>query len=77
MWFGRSHIASMRGRDENGAARMSSLSYKEPLAGMESGVDIVREVVRKDCRNGGDSVIRKGETSLRRSGHWFGRKGAC
>ena len=51
------------------------MSYKEPLVAMEPGVDIVREVVRKDCRDGGDSVIRKRETSLRRSGHWFGGKG--
>ena len=75
MWFGRSHIASMQRRDENGATRVSSLSYKEPLIGMEPGIDIVREVVREDCRDGSDSVIRKRETSLRRSGHWFGGKG--
>ena len=56
-------------------ARVSSLSYKEPLIGMEPGVDVMWEVIRKDCRDGGDSMIRERGTPLRRSGYWFGRKG--
>ena len=56
----------MRRGDENGAMRVSSLSHEEPLVGMEPGVDIVWEIIGKNCRNGSDSVIGKGETSLRR-----------
>ena len=75
MWLGRLHIASMWRGDKDGTMRVSSLSYKEPLIGVESGIDIMQEVVGKDCRDGGDSVIQKRENSLRRSGDWFGRKG--
>ena len=52
------------------------MSHKKPLVGVEPGIDVVWQVVRKDCRDGGNSVIGKRETPLCRSGHQFGGKGA-
>ena len=54
----------MGGRDKDRATRVSSLANEEPLVVVEASVDIVREVVRKDCGDSRDGVIREGETSL-------------
>ena len=75
MRFSRSYIASMQRGDENGATGVSPLSYKEPLIGVEPGVDIVWEVIREDCRDCCDCVVREREASLRRSRHQFVREG--
>ena len=51
------------------------MTNEEPLVVVEAGVDIVWEVIGKDCCNGGDSVVGKRETPLHCSRHGFGRKG--
>jgi hypothetical protein len=66
----------VRGWDKDRATRVSSLANEEPLVIVKAGVDIVREVVGKDCGNGHDGVIREGETSLCRGGRGSVRKGA-
>ena len=76
MRFSGAHIAAMGGRDKDRATRMSSLANEEPLMVMKAGVDIVREVVRKDCSDSHGSVVRKGEASLRRGGSGSIREGA-
>ena len=58
----------MGGRDKDGAARVSSLANEEPLVVVETGVDIVREVVGKDCGDSRGGVVGEGKTPLRRSG---------
>ena len=42
------------------------MTNEEPLVVVEAGVDIVREVVGKDCGDSRGGVVGKGETSLRR-----------
>ena len=54
----------MRGGNKDRAAGVSSLTNEEPLVVVETGVDIVRKVVRKDCGDGRDGVIGERETSL-------------
>jgi hypothetical protein len=49
--------------------RMSSLTNEEPLVVVESGVDIVREVIGKNCGDSRNSMVGKGEASLRRGGY--------
>ena len=58
----------MRGGNEDHAMRVLPLTDEEPLIGMESGIDIVWEVVGKDHGYGRDSMIGEGETPLRRGG---------
>ena len=58
----------MGGRDKDCATRVSSLANEEPLVVVEAGVDIMREVVGKNCGDSRGSVIREGEAPLRRSG---------
>ena len=41
------------------------MTNEEPLVVMKAGVDIVREVVRKDCGDSHGSMVRKGEAPLR------------
>ena len=40
------------------------MTNEEPLVVVEAGVDVVREIVRKDCGDSRDGVIREGETPL-------------
>ena len=40
------------------------MANEEPLVVVKTGVDVVREVVRKDCGDSRDSVVREGEVSL-------------
>ena len=56
----------MRGGDEDRVTGVSSLTNEEPLVVMKAGVDIVREVVQKNCGDSCGSVVRKGEAPLRR-----------
>ena len=64
MRFCGAYIATMRGWDKDRTTRVSSLANEEPLVVVEAGVDIVREIVGKDCGDSCDGVIREGETSL-------------
>ena len=67
----------MMGRwDKDRATRVSSLANEEPLVVVEVGVDIVREIIGKDCGDSCDSVIREGETSLCCGGYGSVCKGA-
>ena len=59
----------MCGGDKDCATRVSSLTNEEPLVVVKACVDIVREVIREDCSDSRGSVVRKGETSLRRGGY--------
>ena len=65
----------MRRGDKDCTSGVLSLANKEPLTGMELGVDIVWEVIGKDCCDGSDCMVRERETSLRRSRYWFGCEG--
>ena len=58
----------MRGGDEDRATRVLSLTNEEPLVVVKAHIDVVWEVVRKDCGDGHDSVVGKGEAPLRRGG---------
>ena len=68
MWFRGAYIAATGGRDKDRATGMSSLANEEPLMVVKAGVDIMGEVIRKDCSDSRDSVVREGKTSLRRGG---------
>jgi hypothetical protein len=68
--LGGAYVTATCGRDKDCAARVSSLTNEEPLVVVEAGVDIVREVLGKDCGDSRDSVIREGEPPLRRGRHW-------
>ena len=63
------------GRDEDRVTRVLSLPNEEPLVVVKSRVDVMREIIREDCCNGGDRVVRERKTALCRSGHWFSNKG--
>ena len=65
----------MCGGDKDRATRVSSLANEEPLVVVEAGVDIMREIVGKDCGDSRDGVIREGKTSLCRGGRGRVRKG--
>ena len=60
----RAHITAVCGRDKDRATWVSSLANEEPLVVVKAGIDIVREVVGKDCGDSHDGVIREGETAL-------------
>ena len=68
VWLRRTHIAAMHGGNEDHATRVSPLTDEEPLIGVESGIDIVWEVVGKDRGYGRNSMIGEGETPLCCSG---------
>ena len=76
MQFGRTHVSAVRGRDEDRATGVSSLANEEPLIDMDLGIDIMREVIGKDCSDGSDCMIGEGETSLCCSRHRFGGEGS-
>ena len=57
------------GGDKDCATRVSPLTNEEPLVVVETCIYIVREVIRKDCGDGRDSVIGDRETPLCRSGY--------
>ena len=54
----------MCGGDKDRATGVSSLTNEEPLVVVESGIDIVREVVGEDCGDSRYSVVGEGETPL-------------
>ena len=58
----------MHGGNEDRAAGVSSLANEEPLMVVKTGVDVMRKVIRQDRSNSRGSVVRKGETALRRGG---------
>ena len=58
----------MCGGDKDRATRMSSLTNEEPLVVVESGVDIVWEVVGKNRGDSRNGMIGEGEAPLRRGG---------
>ena len=60
----------MCGGDKDRATGVSSLTNEEPLVVVKSCVDVVWEVVGKDCGDSRCRVVREGEASLRR-----GRRG--
>jgi hypothetical protein len=66
----------MHGGDKDHATGVSSLTNEEPLVVVKVSVDIMWEVIGKNCCNGSDGMIGKREISLCRSRHWFDRKGA-
>ena len=68
VWLCGAYIATMGGWDKDRATRVSSLANEEPLVVVEAGVDIVREIVGKDCGDSRDGVVREGETPLCRGG---------
>jgi hypothetical protein len=76
MWFGRMHVLAVRGGNEDRAAGVSPLTNEEPLIGMESGIDIVWEVIGKDCCDSSDCMIGERETSLCCSRRWFSGEGS-
>ena len=59
----------MGGQDKNCVTRVSSLANEEPLVVVKARIDIVREVVREDCSDSRDSVVREGKASLCRGGY--------
>ena len=68
----------VQGRDKNGASRVSSLTNKEPLVVVESGIDVMWEIIREDCCYGGDGVIGERETSLLCGGNQgIGKRSSC
>ena len=58
----------MCGGDKDRATGVSSLANEEPLVVVKACVNVVREIIREDRGDGRDSVVGKGETSLRRGG---------
>ena len=58
----------MCGGDEDRATGVSSLTNEEPLVIVKACIDVMREVIQKDCGDGCNSVVREGEAPLRRSG---------
>ena len=54
--------------DKDRGMRMSSLTNEKPLEVMKVGVNVVWEVIEKDCCNGSNCMIWKRKASLRRSG---------
>jgi hypothetical protein len=66
----------MCGGNEDRASGVSSLTNEEPLMVMKAGIDIVREVIRKDHGDSRGSVVRKREAPLRRGGCGSVREGA-
>ena len=58
----------MCGGDEDRATGVSSLANEEPLVVVKARVYVMREIVREDCGDSCDSVVRKGETPLCRGG---------
>ena len=52
------------------------MTNEEPLIGVESGINIVWEVIGKDCCDSSDSMVRERETSLCHSRHWFSGEGS-
>ena len=66
----------MRGGDEDCATGVSSLANEEPLVGMKSGIDIVREIIGEDSCDSSDCVVGEREASLCRGGYGFGGKGS-
>ena len=56
----------MCGGDKDRATGVSSLTNEEPLVVVKACVDIMREVIRKDCGDSRCHVVWKGKTSLRR-----------
>ena len=72
------NVMSMVMRDKDRTARVSSLANEEPLEVVESGIDVVGEVVRQDGCDGSDGVVRKGKTSLCRSrDQGVGERSSC
>ena len=55
--------------------RVLSLANEEPLVGMQSGVDVMQKVIRKNSRNGSDCVIGEGEAALCCGRQWGVGKG--
>ena len=68
MWFRGAHVVAMCGRDKDRTTRVSSSANEEPLVIVEARVNVMQEVIRKDCGNGCGGVVGKGETPLRRGG---------
>ena len=64
VWLYRTYVAAMRRGDEDCAARVSSLTDKEPLVIVKAHIDIVREVIREDCSDSCGRMVRKGEAPL-------------
>ena len=64
MRFRRAYIAAMCRGDKDRAAGMSSLANEEPSMVVKACVDVVRKIVREDCGDSRDSVIREGEAAL-------------
>ena len=58
----------MRGGDEDRAMGVSSLPNEEPLVIVETCVDVVREVVRKNRGDSRGCVVGKGKAPLHRGG---------
>ena len=67
---------TVRRGDEDRASGVLALANKEPLVGVEPGIDIMWEVIGKDGCDGSDSMVRERETPLCHSRHWFGREGS-
>ena len=68
MRFRKAYITAMCGGNEDRATRVSPLTNEEPLVVVEAGVDIVREVIGKNCGDSRNGMVRKGETPLRCGG---------
>ena len=66
MRFSRAYVTTMCGGNKDRATRVSSLTNEEPLVVVKSCVNVVREVVGKDCGDSRYSMVREGETSLHR-----------
>ena len=64
MRFGGLDVAAMRRQDEDCVTGVSSLANEEPLGVMESGVNVVWDVVGQDRHDGGNGVVREGKTAL-------------
>ena len=76
VWFRRPYIVAMRGGNKDRATGVSSLANEEPLMVVKTRVDVVWEVIRKDCGDGRSGMVWKGKTSLCRGGRGSVLKGA-
>ena len=70
-------MTAMCGGDKDRAARVPSLTNEEPLVVVEPCVDIVWEVIRENCSDSRDSVVREGKAPLCRGGYGSVCEGTC
>ena len=68
MRFRRTYITAVCGGEKDRAMGVSSLANEEPLVVVKTGVDVVGEVILKDCSDSRNGVVGERETPLCRGG---------